>query len=109
MQFAVISRAQDSSNIPIPAQLMMVEKTFELLKSKADPRIKESYGFAGERAGILIVEAESGDELTEVLANLPFFNLTKNEIHPISSIDSALSSVRQAQARFTQMTPAGVG
>jgi muconolactone delta-isomerase len=109
MQFAVITRALDRSSIPIPAQLMMVEKTFELLKSKADPRIKETYGFAGERAGILIIEANSGDEITEIVGSLPFFNLVQTEVHPLASIDSALTNIRQAQERFTQMTPAGVG
>jgi hypothetical protein len=109
MQFAVITRALDTSNLPVSAQLMMVEKTFELLKSKADPRIKETYGFAGERAGILIIEAGTGEEITEILGNLPFFGLIKTEIHAVASVESALSNVRQAQERFTQMTPAGVG
>lgn len=109
MQFAVIARALDSSNIPVPVQLTLVKKTFELLQSKAEPRIKEIYGFAGERAGILIIEASSGDELQEVLNSLPYLPLVKTEIHPIGTIDAALATVTQVQQTFTQLTPAGVG
>jgi muconolactone delta-isomerase len=109
MQFAVIARALDSSSIPVPVQLTLVQKTFELLKSRSDPRIKEIYGFAGERAGILIVEASSGEELQDVLSGLPYIPLVKTEIHPVASIDAALKTVTQLAERFTQLTPAGVG
>lgn len=107
MQFAVIMRATDSTNLPPQMQVALPKQTFEMLSSKPDPRIKAVYPFAGERAGLFIVDTNSGDELQEVLAALPLSPLAKAEVHPIGTVPGLLKSLQQTEQRMSQMAAAG--
>jgi muconolactone delta-isomerase len=73
-----------------------------------DSRIKAVYPFAGERAGVLIVDVKSGEELQELIGSLPFAGISKAEIHPIGSVQSAIKTMEAAEKRVAAMTPAGV-
>ncbi|HVS50456.1 MAG TPA: hypothetical protein VHJ99_16340 [Candidatus Dormibacteraeota bacterium] len=106
MQFAVIMHAVDSGNVPPQVAIGLVKQTFQLLNSNQDPRVKVVYPFAGERAGIFIVDVKSGDDLQELLSGLPFSGITKAEIHAIGSVQSALKSVEEAERRILAMAPA---
>ena len=107
MQFAVIMRATDSSSLPPQAQLALPKQTFEMLKSKPDPRIKAVYPFAGERAGVFIVETDTADELQEMLGGLPISPLVRAEVHPVATLQGVLKTLQQAEQRMAQMAPAG--
>jgi hypothetical protein len=108
MQFVVITRALDSTNIPPQAQLALVKQTFQMVAANKDPRITTVYPFAGERAGVFVVDVKSGDELQEVIGNLPFSGMTKTEIHAVGSVEATIKSVEAAEQRVAAMTPAGV-
>src|SRR6266516_244906 len=108
MEFLVISRAVDSANVPPQATVALAKQTFQMLKANKEPRIKAVYPFAGERAGVFIVEAKSGDELQEVIANLPLSGISTNEIHPLGTLDAVLKTIDIAEQRIAQMMPAGV-
>src|SRR6267378_2174704 len=103
MEFVVITRALDSTNVPPAASIALAKQTFQLLASNQDSRIKAVYPFAGERAGIFIVDVKSGDELQELLGGLPFSGISKAEIHPISSVQSALKTMEAAEKRVAAM------
>lgn len=107
MQFAVIMRATDSTNLPQQAQMTLPKQTFEMLSSKPDPRIKAFYPFAGERAGLFIVDTNSGDELQEVIAALPLSPLAKAEVHPIATVQGVLKTLRQMEQQLSQLAGAG--
>lgn len=107
MQFAVIAHGVDASNVPPQVAIGLVKQTFQMVNAKKEPRIKASYPFAGERAGIFIVEVNSGDELQELISSLPFSGIVKVEIHAISSVQAALKSVEEAERRVQSMAPAG--
>lgn len=107
MEFVVILRALDSTNVPPLATIALAKQTFQMLASNQDSRIKSIYPFAGERAGVLIVEAKSGDELNDVISSLPFVGITKTEIHPVGTVQNALKSIEQAEKRVAAMMPAG--
>jgi muconolactone delta-isomerase len=107
MQFAVIVRSNDSTNLPPIVALGLVKQTMQMLAANKEPRIKAQYPFAGERAGIFIVDASSGDELQELISSLPFSGLVKTEIHAISSPQASLKTVEEAERRAAAMTPAG--
>ena len=107
MQFAVIMRATDSSNLPPQAQLALPKQTFEMLTSKQDPRIKAVYPFAGERAGLFIIDTNSADELQEVIGALPLSPMARAEVHPISTVQAVLKSLQQMEQRMAQMAPVG--
>src|SRR5215472_1262493 len=103
MQFAVIMRATDSTSLPPQAQVTLPKQTFEMLSSKPDPRIKAVYPFAGERAGLFIIDTNSGDELQEVLAALPLSPLATAEVHPLSTVQGVLRTMEQLEQRMSQM------
>ena len=109
MQFAVLVQNVDSSNAPPQAQVALVKRTFQMLASNQEPRIKAMYPFAGERAGILIVDVSSGEELQELIGNLPFAPVIKTEIHAIGTVQAALKTVEQAERRISEMAMAGAG
>ena len=75
--------------------------------SNQDSRIKAIYPFAGERAGLLIVDVKSGDELQDLLGSLPFAGITKTEIHPTGTVQSALKTMEAAERRIASMSPVG--
>ncbi|TME22245.1 MAG: hypothetical protein E6I67_06165 [Chloroflexi bacterium] len=108
MEFVVITRALDSTNLPPAASIALAKQTFQMVASNQDSRIKAVYPFAGERAGVFIVDVKSGDELQELLGSLPFSGITKAEIHPVGSVQSSLKSIEAAEKRLAAMTPAGV-
>ena len=107
MEFAVIVRAIDSTNVPVPATLALVKATFQMLASNKEPRIKAAYPWAGERGGIFIVDVKSGEELQEVVGSLPFFNIVKPEIHAIGTVQGTIKLVEEAERRVAQMSGAG--
>jgi muconolactone delta-isomerase len=108
VEFVVIARAVESSNVPPQATIALAKQTFQMLKANKESRIKAMYGFAGERAGVMIIEAKSGDELQEVIGNLPLSGISTFEIHAVGSIDSVLKNLEIAEQRVAAMTPAGV-
>lgn len=109
MEFLVIGRAIDSANVPPQAAIALGKQTFEMLKSKADPRVKAMYPFAGEKAGALIIEAKSGDELQDVLSNMPLSGISNFEVHPLATLDGVLKTIQAQEQFISAMKPAGVG
>jgi muconolactone delta-isomerase len=107
MEFAVITRALDSSNVPQSVGLALAKATFQMLASKQDSRIKAAYPWAGERGGILIVDVKSGEELQEVIGSLPFFGQIKTEIHALGTLQGTIKAIEAAEQRVAQMAPAG--
>ncbi len=108
MEFVVIARAVDSANVPPQVAVALAKQTFQMLKANKDPRIKTVYGFAGERAGVMIIEAKAGDELTEVIGNLPLSGISSFEVHAVGTLDGVLKTLDVAEQRIAAMTPAGV-
>src|SRR5437870_13859437 len=108
MDFLVISRAVESDNVPPQAAVTLDKQTCQMLKANKEPRIKAVYPFGGGRAGVFIVEAKSGDELHEIIANLPLSGVSTNEIHPLGTLDAVLKTIDIAEQRIAQMMPAGV-
>ena len=106
MQFAVIMRDTESSSLPLQARLTLVRQTFEMLTTRPDPHIKAHYEFAGERAGLFIIETSSHEEFQQVIAAIPLNPISKAEVHAITSTQSVLESVKQGEQRMAQMAPA---
>ena len=108
MQFAVLLRATDTAQLPPQAQMALAKRTFQMFTSNREPHIVANYPFAGERAGILIIEATSGEELQEVIGSLPLAPLVTAEIHPIGSVEANLKTIESAERLMAEMMPAGV-
>jgi hypothetical protein len=85
MQFLVMIRGNEASVLPPPQEIALVRETFEQLAAGKDRRIKAVYPFVGERAGALLCEAASADELQECLMSLPFWRLVRAEFHVVGT------------------------
>ncbi len=107
MQFAVIMRATETSSHPPHVQLTLPKRTFEMLTSKQDPRIKAIYPFAGERAGVFIIDVDTGDELQDLIGGLPLAPLATAEIHAVGSLQGWLKTIEQWEQHLAQLAPAG--
>jgi muconolactone delta-isomerase len=86
----------------------LAKQSFQMLASNQDSRIKTMYPFAGERAGLLIIDVQSGDELQEVLGNLPLSGISTFEIHPVGTLQGVMKSLDVTEKRMAAMAPAGV-
>jgi len=106
MQFAVLSRAVDNPNLPPQVTVKLARDTFELLASGRERRITAAYPFAGQRAGLLIADVDSGEELQDLIASLPFAPIVTFEIHPIGTLQGVLKTLEQAQRRMAEMASA---
>jgi muconolactone delta-isomerase len=73
---------------------------------KREPRIKQAFSFAGERAGAFVIEAGSAEELSDVVTDLPFSGIVDVSIHPLTSLEQSLKTVKKAEQRVAQMAPA---
>ncbi len=107
MLFAVIMRATDSSSHSLQAQLALPKQTFQMLTAKPDPRLKAVYPFAGERAGVFIIDADSGEELEDMIGSLPISPLVTAEIHPVGTLQGWLKTLEQMEQQLAQVAPAG--
>lgn len=55
--------------------------------------------YAGQREGVLLVEADSNEDVGELLASLPFWGLVKWDVIPLQSYRSAHDRDRGAMER----------
>ncbi len=101
MQFAVIGRPDNMSSVPPPQAMAIIKAGFEFL-SAGHPKIKASYPFADMTDGVLIIEAESGDELNAVLGSLPFTAIATYEAHAIGTPQGMLQTIEKAQQMMAQ-------
>jgi muconolactone delta-isomerase len=107
VEFVVSARAIDSPNVPPQAAIALVKQTFQQFASNQDSRIKAMYPFAGERAGVIIVDVKSGDEMQDLIGSWPFSGITDTEIHPIGTIEGVLKTLDAAERRMAATAAAG--
>jgi hypothetical protein len=67
----------------------MIRPSLETLSNTADEK-KTGGVFAGQRAGCLILDVSSHEEVGQFLASLPFFSRLKWNVIPLQSYRSAI-------------------
>jgi hypothetical protein len=105
MQFLVLTKAANTV-MPPQVTLQLVRQTFESFLEKREPRIKQYFPFAGERAGAFIVEAGSAEELSDIITDLPYSGIVDVTIHPLTTVEQSLKTIKKAEQRVAQMAPA---
>ena len=105
MQFLVLTKAGNTT-MPPQVMLQLVRQTFESFIEKREPRIKQAFSFAGQRAGAFVIEAGSAEELSDVVSELPFSGIVDVSIHALTSVEQSLKTVKKAEQRVAQMAPA---
>ena len=101
MQFVVDMKRMETPQGPPQMEIALAKQTLQQFASgQGDPRIKAVYPWAGERAATLIVEVESGDELSQVIGRLPLFPLCEIHYHPVMSLQRSLEGVEEAERQL---------
>jgi hypothetical protein len=108
VQFLVMIRGNEASILPPAQEVALVRETFEQLASGKDKRIKAVYPFVGERAGALLCEASTPEELQECLMALPFWRLVRAECHVVGTPKALADQLGHMEQRLASM-PAAAG
>lgn len=110
MQFLVTSEWVELGALLAPEDIVAVEDrailpSLEVLAQWEDAGTIRGGVFAGERAGMMVVEAESAEQLGDVLSSLPFWGLVRWQVRPLQSFRSALERDRRLTERLRGTLP----
>ena len=104
MQFLVVIRGNEGSILPPAQEMALVRETFEQLASGKDKRIKAVYPFVGERAGAILCEAATPEELQECLMSLPFWRLVRAECHVVGTPKALADQLGRMEQQMAGLT-----
>ncbi len=105
MKYLVTVKRRD--NIPAPPEAIagMLAAQREWIREKvADGTFDIAYGFPQGGGGISIVNADSGEELSEILIGAPVFAIADLTVQPLAEIDVTLGNAVQALQRAASVT-----
>ncbi len=99
MRFLVIGRAIEYGGPMNPADAAMLFEhvilpSIKMSKEWEDKKMAAGGLFAGQRAGAIIVEASTAEELSSRLQMFPFWALNTWEIIPLQSFESGIENVK---------------
>jgi hypothetical protein len=108
LKFLVIGKAVEYGGPVNPADAAMLFEnvilpSIEMSKEWEDKKIVVGGLFAGQRAGVIIIEASTGEELSSWLQRLPFWGLNTWEIIPLQSFQSGVEDVKKQLANVKKM------
>lgn len=108
MKFLVIGKGIDYGGPIDPANFLMssekiVLPSIEMLKEWEEKQKVVGGLFAAQRAGVIIIEAASGEELSRMLQSLPFWPQNSWEVIPLQSFVSGVEDVKTQIAKVKQM------
>jgi muconolactone delta-isomerase len=92
-------RAELSEQPPMPREqyLGMIASTWQVIKQlESNGKVVTGGAMIGRRAGVVIVDVESNDELFDVLNRLPLSGYLDWEVIPLIPADRALESAKWA-------------
>jgi hypothetical protein len=113
LKFLVIGRAIEYGGPVDPAQFVMFSEnvilpSIELLKDWEEKKMIVGGLFAGQRAGVMIVEAASGEELSAWMQSLPFWAQNTWEVILLQSFASGVEDVKHNIANVKKMVEMSV-
>ena len=96
MKYLVTMRRRDGVPVPPDAIAGMLLAQRDWLQQKIEEDVVDAaYVFAQGGGGVSIVNAASGEELSQILTSSPVFGITNIELQPLADI-SALENTAQA-------------
>lgn len=109
LKFLIIGKAVDYGGPANPADVAMIFEnlilpSIEMAKEWEDKKKVVGGLFAGQRAGVFIAEASTGEELSSWLQRLPFWSLNTWEIVPLQSFASGVENVKEQLANVKKMS-----
>ena len=96
MKYLVTMRRRDGVPVPPDAIAGMLLAQRDWLQQKVEEDVFDAaYTFAQGGGGVAIVNAASGEELSQILTSSPVFGITNIELQPLADI-SALENAANA-------------
>jgi hypothetical protein len=108
LKFLVIGKAIEYGGPANPSDVAMIFEnvilpSIEMARDWVDKKMVVGGLFAGQRAGVMILDAPNGEELSSWLQHLPFWSLNTWEIIPLQSFESGVENVKQQLANVKKM------
>lgn len=108
LKFLVLGKGIDYGGPVDPANFLMFSEkmvlpSIETLKEWEEKKVIVGGLFAGQRAGVMIVEAASGEELSGLMQSLPFWSQNTWEVIPLQSFQSGVEDVKNQIANVKKM------
>ena len=108
MKFLVIGKGIDYGGPIDPAQFAMFSEnvilpSIETLKDWEEKKVIVVGLFAGQRAGVMIIEAASGEELSRWMQRLPFWAQNTWEVIPLQTFQSGVEDLKGQIANVKKM------
>lgn len=108
LRFLVISRSIDYGGPVNPADFAMVLENLilpglQMMQEWVDKKVAVGGLFAGQRAGVIIIESPSAEELSKTLQSLPFWGQNTWEVIPLQTYQSGTEDVKRQIARVKKM------
>ena len=108
MKFLVIGKGIDYGGPVNPTDLVifaenMVLPSIQTLKDWEDKKVIAGGLFAGQRAGVVIIDSSSAEELSVTMHKLPFWAQNTWEVIPLQSFQSGIEDVKGQIAAAKKM------
>jgi hypothetical protein len=104
MKYLVTVRRRDGVPAPPEAIAGMLHAQHDWLQEKLDEGTFDiAYTFAQGGGGIGIVNAETGDELNEIITSSPLFGISQIEVQPLAGL-GAIDNAATALSRGASVT-----
>ena len=102
MKYLVTVKRRDGVAFPPDTIAGILAGQREFIREKiADGTFDAAYGFPQGGGGIAIVNADSAEELSEILASSPVFAIADQAVLPLAEIEVTLGNSIQALQRAT--------
>jgi muconolactone delta-isomerase len=99
MKYLVTTRRRDGVPVPPEAIAGLLLAQRDWLQEKIDEEVLDvAYTFAQGGGGIGIANADSGEELNEILTSAPLFGLSQIDVQPLADI-ATLENMANAMRR----------
>jgi muconolactone delta-isomerase len=97
MLFFIKAELREPPPLPREQYLGMVASTWELIKQlESNGKVISGGAFVGQRAGCVIVDVDSNEELSDILNRVPLSAYIDWEVVPLIAADRALESAKWA-------------
>ena len=104
MLFFVRAELRERPNLPREQWLGMTASTWEVIKQlEASGKVIAGGAFVGQRAGCVIADVESNEELAELLNRLPVFAYLEWEVVPMIPAERALDGAKWALQQLSMV------
>ena len=108
LKFLVIGKGIDYGGPIDPANFVMISEkiilpSIEMIQEWEEKQKVVGGLFAAQKAGVIIIEASSAEELSSTLQSLPFWGQNTWEVIPLQTFQSGVEDVKRQIANVKKM------